>query len=132
MSVDSVFVHKMWDDHELSKMVPGGIPFPMLSDGGGKVGAAGCGAGKQIGCKVNPAHRPLIKVIHVVVRDQQTIRLQRFQFDGKRMQTRQPLFFHHAIAEIGIDDQTASLAFQQESLAPASHGHAAYFIPEDA
>jgi alkyl hydroperoxide reductase subunit AhpC len=40
MSVDSVFVHKMWDDHELSKMVKGGIPFPMLSDGGGKVGAA--------------------------------------------------------------------------------------------
>ncbi len=40
MSVDSVFVHKMWDDHELSKMVKGGIPFPMLSDGGGKVGTA--------------------------------------------------------------------------------------------
>jgi peroxiredoxin (alkyl hydroperoxide reductase subunit C) len=40
MSVDSVFVHKMWDDHELSKMVPGGIPFHMLSDGGGKVGSA--------------------------------------------------------------------------------------------
>ncbi len=40
MSVDSVFVHKMWDDHELSKMVTGGIPFPMLSDGGGKVGEA--------------------------------------------------------------------------------------------
>ena len=40
MSVDSVFVHKMWDDHELSKMVPVGIPFHMLSDGGGKVGAA--------------------------------------------------------------------------------------------
>ena len=40
MSVDSVFVHKMWNDHELSKMVEGGIPFPMLSDGGGKVGAA--------------------------------------------------------------------------------------------
>jgi peroxiredoxin (alkyl hydroperoxide reductase subunit C) len=38
MSVDSVFVHKMWDDHELSKMVDGGVPFPMLSDGGGKVG----------------------------------------------------------------------------------------------
>jgi alkyl hydroperoxide reductase subunit AhpC len=37
MSVDSVFVHKMWNDHELSKMVKGGIPFPMLSDGGGKV-----------------------------------------------------------------------------------------------
>ncbi len=39
MSVDSVFVHKMWDDHELSKMVKGGIPFPMLSDGGGKEGS---------------------------------------------------------------------------------------------
>ena len=38
MSIDSVFVHKMWDDHELSKMVDGGIPFPMLSDAGGKVG----------------------------------------------------------------------------------------------
>lgn len=40
MSVDSVFVHKMWDDHELSKMVDGGVPFPMMSDGGGKVGMA--------------------------------------------------------------------------------------------
>jgi peroxiredoxin (alkyl hydroperoxide reductase subunit C) len=38
MSVDSVFVHKMWNDNELSKMVEGGIPFPMLSDAGGKVG----------------------------------------------------------------------------------------------
>ena len=33
-----MFVHKMWDDHELKKMVDGGVPFPMLSDGGGKVG----------------------------------------------------------------------------------------------
>jgi len=33
-----VFVHKMWNDHELAKMVQGGIPFPMLSDTGGKVG----------------------------------------------------------------------------------------------
>ena len=40
MSVDSVFVHKMWNDYELSKMVEGGVPFPMLSDGGGKVGTA--------------------------------------------------------------------------------------------
>ena len=40
MSIDSVFVHKMWNDHELSKMVNGGIPFPMLSDAGGKVGTA--------------------------------------------------------------------------------------------
>ncbi len=38
MSVDSVFVHKMWDDNELSKMVKGGVPFSMMSDAGGKVG----------------------------------------------------------------------------------------------
>jgi alkyl hydroperoxide reductase subunit AhpC len=38
VSVDSHFVHKMWNDNELSKMVKGGIPFPMVSDGGGKVG----------------------------------------------------------------------------------------------
>ncbi len=40
MSVDSHFVHKMWNDHELARMVEGGVPFPMLSDGGGKVGTA--------------------------------------------------------------------------------------------
>lgn len=38
MSVDSVFVHKVWNDQELSKMVAGGVPFPMLSDSGGHVG----------------------------------------------------------------------------------------------
>jgi peroxiredoxin (alkyl hydroperoxide reductase subunit C) len=38
MSIDSMFVHKMWDDDELGKMVAGGIPFAMLSDAGGKVG----------------------------------------------------------------------------------------------
>ncbi len=38
VSVDSVFVHKMWNDHELSKMVDGGIPFPMLSDQDGSIG----------------------------------------------------------------------------------------------
>ena len=38
MSIDSVFVHKMWNDKELSKMVDNGIPFPMLSDAGGRVG----------------------------------------------------------------------------------------------
>ena len=38
MSVDSVFVHKMWNENELSKMVKGGVPYPMLSDAGGKVG----------------------------------------------------------------------------------------------
>ena len=40
MSVDSIYVHKMWNDNELSKMVNGGVPFPMLSDGGGKIGTA--------------------------------------------------------------------------------------------
>ena len=38
MSIDSVFVHKMWNDNELSKMVKGGVPFPMMSDTGGRVG----------------------------------------------------------------------------------------------
>jgi peroxiredoxin (alkyl hydroperoxide reductase subunit C) len=38
MSIDSIYVHKMWNDHELSKMVDGGVPFPMLSDAGGRVG----------------------------------------------------------------------------------------------
>jgi len=39
MSIDSMFTHKMWDEDELSKMVDGGVPFPMLSDAGGKVGS---------------------------------------------------------------------------------------------
>lgn len=38
VSIDSMFVHKMWDEDELSKMVEGGVPFPMLSDPGGKIG----------------------------------------------------------------------------------------------
>ena len=38
MSIDSMFVHKIWNDEELSKMVNGGVPFPMLSDPGGKIG----------------------------------------------------------------------------------------------
>lgn len=61
MSIDSMFVHKMWDDDELSKMVKGGIPFPMLSDAEGRLGrnwlkgrlgdrikAVLCGAGQNI------------------------------------------------------------------------------------
>lgn len=40
MSTDSRFVHKMWQENELSKMLPGGVPFPMLSDAGGKIGTA--------------------------------------------------------------------------------------------
>jgi peroxiredoxin (alkyl hydroperoxide reductase subunit C) len=38
MSTDSRFVHKMWQEEELSKMVAGGVPFPMLSDAGGRIG----------------------------------------------------------------------------------------------
>ena len=37
-SVDSVHSHKVWQETELSKMVDGGVPFPMLSDAGGKIG----------------------------------------------------------------------------------------------
>jgi len=38
MSVDSIYTHKIWQEEELSKMVDGGVPYPMLSDAGGKVG----------------------------------------------------------------------------------------------
>lgn len=38
MSIDSIFVHKMWNDDELSKMVDGGVPFPMMSDAAGNIG----------------------------------------------------------------------------------------------
>jgi peroxiredoxin (alkyl hydroperoxide reductase subunit C) len=40
VSVDSHFVHKMWNDHELTKMVDGGVPFHMLSDQAGNIGKA--------------------------------------------------------------------------------------------
>lgn len=40
MSVDSRFVHKIWQEEELSKMVKKGIPFPMLTDAGGRIGRA--------------------------------------------------------------------------------------------
>jgi peroxiredoxin (alkyl hydroperoxide reductase subunit C) len=39
MSTDSRFVHLIWQEQELSKMVDGGVPFPMLSDGGGRIGS---------------------------------------------------------------------------------------------
>jgi peroxiredoxin (alkyl hydroperoxide reductase subunit C) len=38
MSVDSRFSHKIWQEVELSKMVKGGLPFPMLTDAGGRIG----------------------------------------------------------------------------------------------
>jgi peroxiredoxin (alkyl hydroperoxide reductase subunit C) len=39
LSTDSVFTHKIWQEEELVKMVDGGFPFPMLSDGTGAIGA---------------------------------------------------------------------------------------------
>lgn len=36
--MDSVFVHKLWNDLELSKMIGNDIPFPMLSDQDGSIG----------------------------------------------------------------------------------------------
>ena len=39
-STDSRFIHKIWQEEELSKMVKGGVPFPMLSDAGGRIGSA--------------------------------------------------------------------------------------------
>jgi alkyl hydroperoxide reductase subunit AhpC len=38
ISIDSPFTHKVWQEGELSKMVPGGLPYPMLSDTGGRIG----------------------------------------------------------------------------------------------
>lgn len=38
ISTDSVYSHKMWNETELSKMVDGGIPYPMLSDANGNIG----------------------------------------------------------------------------------------------
>jgi alkyl hydroperoxide reductase subunit AhpC len=38
LSTDSRFSHKIWQEVELSKMVEGGVPFPMVSDQGGRVG----------------------------------------------------------------------------------------------
>lgn len=37
-STDSRFVHKIWQEEELSKMVPGGVPFPLIADAGGLIG----------------------------------------------------------------------------------------------
>ena len=38
MSTDSRFGHKIWQEEELSKMVDGGVPYPMLSDQTGEIG----------------------------------------------------------------------------------------------
>ena len=38
ISTNSHFVHKVWQEEELSKMVDGGFPYPMVSDGTGSIG----------------------------------------------------------------------------------------------
>jgi len=38
MSVDSRFVHKIWQETELSKIVPNGVSFPLLTNAGGMIG----------------------------------------------------------------------------------------------
>jgi alkyl hydroperoxide reductase subunit AhpC len=38
LSTDSRFSHKIWQETELSKMLPGGVPFAMLADAGGLIG----------------------------------------------------------------------------------------------
>jgi peroxiredoxin (alkyl hydroperoxide reductase subunit C) len=38
VSVDSPHVHKAWQEHELSKMIDGGLPYPMVSDRAGRIG----------------------------------------------------------------------------------------------
>ena len=38
ISTDSKFSHMIWDESELSKMVEGGIPWPMASDQAGSIG----------------------------------------------------------------------------------------------
>jgi alkyl hydroperoxide reductase subunit AhpC len=39
MSTDSRFVHRIWQEQELTKMFKGGVPFPMLADAGGRIGS---------------------------------------------------------------------------------------------
>lgn len=38
VSVDSIFVHKVWEERELMKMNENGVPYPMLSDQNGSIG----------------------------------------------------------------------------------------------
>ncbi len=40
ISIDSPFTHKVWQEGELSKIIAGGLPYPMLSDVGGRIGDA--------------------------------------------------------------------------------------------
>ncbi len=39
VSTDSRFTHKVWQEEELSKIVPGGVTYPLVSDSGGQIGS---------------------------------------------------------------------------------------------
>lgn len=38
ISTDSPYVHKVWDEEEISHMVDGGVPYVLGSDAGGRLG----------------------------------------------------------------------------------------------
>ena len=38
ISTNSRFSHKIWQEVELSKMIEGGVPYPLLADTGGRIG----------------------------------------------------------------------------------------------
>jgi len=38
ISIDTVYVHKVWQEIELSKLVEGGLPYPLVWDVAGKIG----------------------------------------------------------------------------------------------
>jgi len=40
ISTNSRFVHKVWQEQELAKMVAGGFPWPMVADTTGRIGRA--------------------------------------------------------------------------------------------
>jgi alkyl hydroperoxide reductase subunit AhpC len=40
ISIDTPYTHKVWQEGELSKMIPGGLPYPMLWDKAGQIGEA--------------------------------------------------------------------------------------------
>lgn len=49
ISVDSVYIHKMLNENELSKMVDKNMPFPMVSDHDGRIGRMYCVYNEEIG-----------------------------------------------------------------------------------
>jgi alkyl hydroperoxide reductase subunit AhpC len=52
ISTDSRFSHKIWQEEELSKMVEGRVPFPLLSDAEGRVGSVYGVYGEEAGVDI--------------------------------------------------------------------------------